>query len=82
MKTSFQLYHQGVEKYKSGNYKEAITDFTGEINTNASMCPEPYIYRGLARYFTGEKNGALEDWLKAAELGDTNVYDLIDRYFN
>ncbi len=81
MKTSYKFHHKGVAKYKSGDYKGAIEDFGKEIEKN-SYHPSTYIYRGRARYYLGDKEGALEDWIKAAELGDRDVYELIQKHFS
>lgn len=81
MKKSFKFYHKGVAKYKSGDYKGAITDFDNEIN-NYSEHPYTFVYRGRARYHLGDKNGALEDWIKAAELGHRDVYEFIEKHFS
>ncbi len=80
MRKSFEFYHKGIEKYNSGDYKEAISAFDREID-RYSLYPGTHIYRGYARYRLGDKDGALMDWLKAAELGDGNVYDIIEKYF-
>jgi len=81
MKTSFKFHHKGVAKYKSGDYKGAIEDSDKEIK-NYSEHPGSYVYRGRSRYYLGDKEGALEDWVKAAELGDSDVYELFDKYFS
>ena len=81
MRRSFEYYYKGIEKYNSGDYKGAINAFSREIDRH-SLYPGTHIYRGYAKYRIGDKDGALMDWLKAAELGDSNVYDIIEKYFN
>lgn len=73
-------YCRGVEKYNSGDYRGAIAEFDYEINRFARFT-YPYVYRGRAKYRLGDREGALEDWLKAVELGDDYVHNLIEKYF-
>jgi tetratricopeptide (TPR) repeat protein len=80
METTFRSYYRGVGNYKSGRFKKAIEDFNNELE-KYSTHPDIYIYRGRAKYLSGDKNGALQDWVKAAELGDRNVYELIEKHF-
>jgi Flp pilus assembly protein TadD len=81
MRSVLGFYNKGIEKFNSGDYKGAIDDFSKEIAMSASF-PETYICRGYARYRLGDRDGALMDWLEAAEMGDNEVYNLIDKYFN
>jgi tetratricopeptide (TPR) repeat protein len=80
MKPSTNLYHQGIIKYNSGDFKGAIAYFNHELE-NRTLTPDIYVYRGRARYHLGDKDGALEDWIKAIELGAGYVHELIEKHF-
>ncbi len=73
-------YCKGVEKYNSGDYQGAIAEFDNEIKHFARFT-DPYVYRGQAKYRLGDRDGALEDWLKAVELGNDYVHKLIEKHF-
>jgi outer membrane protein assembly factor BamD (BamD/ComL family) len=81
VRSVFKFYYKGVEKFNSGDYKSAIDYFSKEIALSSSM-PDTLICRGYARYRIGDRDGALMDWLEVAEMGYSDVYNLIDKYFN
>jgi outer membrane protein assembly factor BamD (BamD/ComL family) len=81
IRSVFEFYYKGVEKLNSGDYKGAIDYFSKEIALSSSL-PDTLICRGYARYHLGDRDGALMDWLEAAEMGESDVYELIDKYFN
>lgn len=80
MKPSINLFHKGIIKYNSGDFKGAIAYFNNEIE-NRTLSPDIYVYRGRARYHLGDKDGALEDWIQATELGAGYVHELIEKHF-
>ncbi len=81
MKTTFESYQKGIVKYNSGDYKGAIACFDKEIEENPEF-PKAFYIRGFAKYMVADKDGAFMDWLKAAELGETGMHELIEKYFN
>ena len=62
-------------------YKEAEEFYTKEIEYNTYKFPDVYFYRGVCRYYLGNKQGALEDFYKQREIYDDFMKDGIgDRY--
>ena len=69
------LLSTGETKLASGNYKEAIADFTQSINLeprlSTSDLVKAYFNRGMAKSSTGDSQGAKEDFIKVTELDRT-----------
>lgn len=61
-------FERGMDKYNSGDYQSAITDYTEVIRLKANYAPA-YYNRGLSKRKLGDTQGAQMDWLKAEELG-------------
>lgn len=74
-------------------YKEAENFYTKEIEYNTYKFPDAYFYRGVCRYYLGNKQGAIEDFFKQKEIYDeyfakfesggkynTQDYNLINRW--
>lgn len=80
MKTFLDSYQKGIKEYNLGGYKEAIGHFDKEIENNPGYS-RAFHMRGFAKYMTADKEGAFMDWLKAAELGEKGIYELINRHF-
>ncbi len=83
------LSYRGKARFKTGNYKGAIADFTQIINKGAKkhtpyykVLINSYFNRGTSKYFLGDLNGACLDWRKAVELGltDPTALQYIDSY--
>ena len=51
-------------------YKEAEIFYTKEIEYNTYKFPDVYFYRGVCRYYLGDKKGAIEDFFKQKEIYD------------
>jgi tetratricopeptide (TPR) repeat protein len=75
-----ELYQQGRDRGRRGQYKEAFEDFTQAINLNPDFA-EAYIYRSHARTGTEDKQGAVTDFQKAIEIykarGRTDIADML-----
>jgi|GEM_PF-1893788 len=73
------LSYRGKARFKTGDYKGAIADFTVIINKGIEkktpyymVLINSYFNRGTSKYLAGDLNGACLDWRKAAELGLTD----------
>ncbi len=55
-------------------YKYAIEDLSMSLDLNATDA-ETYYFKGLARFYSGDKSGACDDWKEAASLGETRAME-------
>ncbi|MEG3866218.1 tetratricopeptide repeat protein [Microcoleus sp. AT8-B1] len=62
-----ELYQQGFDLGRKGQYKEAVEAFTQAINLNPDFV-EAYIYRAYARTGTGDQHGGVKDFQKAMDI--------------
>lgn len=71
--------YRGSTRHKLQDYDGAILDFTTAIErgTGNELYTDEWLNaffnRGVSKYFTGDKEGACEDWRKAVELGLTDL---------
>lgn len=85
-KSSNEKYTRTYDRLATANfqlkrYKEAEEFYTKEIKYNTYKFPNAYFYRGVCRYYLGNKQGALEDFFKQREIYDDFMKDGIgDRY--
>lgn len=63
--------HRGFLKYKAGDYKGAIRDYTNAINLTPSLA-EAFIKRGLAKEKLSDYKGAIKDFNSAIKLDKNN----------
>ena len=59
--TAEAFYESGLKKYKSGNKKESIIDFTQSIKLGAANYSAYYL-RGNAKFDLGDSQGAISDY--------------------
>ena len=64
-----EYFTQGVERYNSGNYREALANYTKAIEINPQDA-DAYTNRGSARELVNDLTGACSDWRKAVNLGN------------
>ncbi len=62
------ISNRGIAYYKAKKYKEAIVDFDTIISINPSDATA-YLHRGNTKEMIRDKEGACNDWQKAADLG-------------
>ncbi|MEG3930969.1 MULTISPECIES: tetratricopeptide repeat protein [unclassified Microcoleus] len=62
-----ELYEQGFDLGRKGQYKEAVEAFTQAINLNPDFV-EAYMVRARMRAVIGEKQGGVEDFQKAIDI--------------
>lgn len=63
-----QVYNnRGITYYQQGNYQQAIADYNKAIQIDPNYA-EAYYYRGLSRSYLREKQAAIQDLKKAADL--------------
>ncbi|MEG4866411.1 MULTISPECIES: tetratricopeptide repeat protein [unclassified Microcoleus] len=62
-----ELYEQGFDLGRKGQYKEAVEAFTQAINLNPDFV-EAYIYRAYARTGTGDNHGGVKDFQTAMDI--------------
>ncbi|NJK63335.1 MAG: tetratricopeptide repeat protein [Synechococcaceae cyanobacterium SM2_3_1] len=62
-----QFYHQGMQKVKSRQFKDAIHDFSQAITLEPKLAPA-YYNRGVSHYLLGNIYEAWTDFRKAIEL--------------
>ena len=70
VKSAAFYYNRGIDKYDSGDYQGAISDFNRVINQypNHPKINEAYYNRGLAKRNLGDNYGAIADYSKAIEI--------------
>ncbi|MEG3866219.1 MULTISPECIES: tetratricopeptide repeat protein [unclassified Microcoleus] len=75
-----ELYEQGFDLGRKGQYKEAAEAFTKAINLNPDFV-EAYIIRARMRAVIGEKQGGVEDFQKAIDIyrarGQSQIADML-----
>jgi serine protease Do len=68
---------RGNAKADGGRYEKAVEDYTAAIGRNSSLATA-FFNRGLARYKLGQRDSAIADFSKAADLfnsqGETALY--------
>ena len=55
-------------------YKYAIEDLSMSLDLN-NTDGETYYFKGLARYYSGDKSGACDDWKESALLGEAKAVE-------
>lgn len=63
---------KGRINYQLNNYSDAVYDFTQEINSTTYKYTKAYLWRGCAKFYNNDKNGALADFIKHKEI--INMY--------
>lgn len=71
-----RAYIQAVEKM---DYQSAIRDFSNAIELDPGYS-EAYLGRGSSRYSLHDRDGALEDWRRAASLGNRQAHELLAKH--
>ncbi len=79
--TAKSYFEIGYEKFKQGDLKGAIQDYTKAIELNPQYA-EVYHNRGLTKLYLGQKDSGCLDLSKAGELGYYEAYDAIKEYCN
>lgn len=74
------LFNIAVLKYLYEDYESAKNDFNQLLSSNLNNKSEVYYYRAECNHFTGNKQEACKDYLKAKELGDEEAATLYDKY--
>lgn len=69
--------NRGIVRNMSGQYSEAIADFDQAIAIDKYMGPA-YFHRAIARSKTGDTIGNMDDFIRAARLGDPDAERLLD----
>jgi len=77
-KTAQDFFTQGLEKYKAGNYKGAIADFTQSIRLSPNVA-EVYIARGNAYFDQGDKQAALKDYNQGLRINPKYAAAYVER---
>ena len=79
-KDSLELNKKAIEEAKSGDRQAALADFNKAITLSPNFA-RAYSRRGRLKYDLGDKQGALVDLKKAAELykqqGKMDKYDKV-----
>lgn len=73
--------NRGVNKFATGDYKNALLDYNKAIELNPKDA-SVYYNRGFAKANLGIVNEACLDWSKAGEMGYWKAYDTIKKYCN
>ncbi len=75
-----ELYEQGFDLGRKGQYKESVELFTQAINLNPSF-PEAHMVRADAQTLLGNLQGAVEDFQKAIDIyrarGQSQIADML-----
>lgn len=70
---------KGEIELQQRQYKLALASLDKSIQLDNTV-GSSYTFRGQAKFFTGNKKGACEDWKKAQELGDTECEEYLGKY--
>ena len=70
-KTENEYFNQGVTKARTGDYKEAIIDFSKAIEINPKY-EDAYYYRALFKDLMHDYSGAIEDYNNVIEINPQN----------
>lgn len=73
-------YNRGVVKNMTGDFFNAIPDFTQAIELDKKMSAA-FFHRGIAKGKTGDLFGRMEDFREAARLGDPNAERWLNTYY-
>ncbi|RNA64104.1 hypothetical protein CR163_001835 [Prosthecochloris sp. ZM_2] len=65
-------FNRGIVNYDDGRFHDAIRDFTDAVNLDRKMS-NAYLFRGIARGRTGDRDGQLGDFVMAARFGNKRV---------
>ena len=76
---AYYYYNRGKAKGMAEDYRGAIADYTKAIELDP-IYVNAYYNRGHVMYLLNEKNAACSDWSKAGVLGDSDAYELINKY--
>ena len=75
-----ELYQQGLDLARQGQYKESVELLTQAINLNPSF-PEAHMVRANAQTLLGNLQGAVEDFQKAIDIyrarGQSQIADML-----
>ncbi|MEZ2317785.1 MAG: tetratricopeptide repeat protein [Microcoleus sp.] len=75
-----ELYQQGFDLGRKGQYKESVALLTQAINLNPSF-PEAHMVRADAQTLLGNLQGAVEDFQKAIDIyrarGQSQIADML-----
>jgi tetratricopeptide (TPR) repeat protein len=77
-RTAQDFYNRGLQKYKAGDLKGAITDFTSSIRLNPDVALA-YIARGNALFDQGDLQTALKDYNQALRIDPNNAAAYVER---
>lgn len=72
------FYRAGMAKYKEGNLRGAIDDYTKSIENDKDYV-NAYIRRGIAKYDLGDKRGAIADYTIALQKDDDYSWAYYER---
>lgn len=72
-------YESGYQKHNSGDFQNAISDFSKCLELNPNYA-DAYNFRGMAKYKSGNISGACSDWNRASELGNASAGEMAQRY--
>jgi tetratricopeptide (TPR) repeat protein len=74
---ALQVYSSNADNHmKSGEYQECIDDIESALALNADFA-KAYYQRAACRIGLGEQDGAREDFIRAARLGDQGARDIL-----
>lgn len=78
--TKAEYYKDRGKTYlKTGTYKYAINDLSMALDLSPHD-GETYLYKGIARSESGDREGACSDWEKARNFGETKAVDYLLRF--
>ena len=70
---------RGKTYYQTKMYKYAIDDLSMSLDLKPDD-GEVYLFKGLARYYSGDRAGACADWKIGASYGETRAVEQILKY--
>ena len=80
-KKAEQYFESGFLKWKNGDYRGAIADFSNAIEINPQSA-EAYMLRGISKIFLNRIDSRCLDFSRAGELGYGEAYEAIRNHCN
>ncbi|WP_320674008.1 tetratricopeptide repeat protein [Prochlorococcus sp. MIT 1341] len=72
-------FKRGMANGSIKEFRDSINDFTEALEAGVEI-PSSYFFRGLSKSLLEDRDGAAEDWIKAAGLGNEDAPESLKNY--